>query len=249
MTRVALAPKAAQKNTHKPAPSMLKKLSVSVLLATALAGAFAASDSPIRPAPQHSAYLQDSDHRIVHSGTGLCWRSGYWTPADAVTGCDGALVPPVASPIAPPIVPPVAMQPQTPAAPAPAPAPCDFSVTLGSDHAFAFNRAGLNPAAKKWIDSEVIGRLDKCANVQAVRIIGHADRLGSRQYNLRLSQKRADAVAAYLKARGVAASISTRGAGESEPVQTCAGKMSRTKLVACLAPNRRVVIEAEGVAR
>jgi outer membrane protein OmpA-like peptidoglycan-associated protein len=57
-----------------------------------------------------------------------------------------------------------------------------------------------------------------------VRIVvtGHADRSGSSDYNLRLSQRRADAVRAELQRAGIAnAQITTRGRGEDEPlVQT-----------------------------
>jgi OOP family OmpA-OmpF porin len=33
------------------------------------------------------------------------------------------------------------------------------------------------------------------------------------------------------------------GAGASQPIKDCDSKLKRTKLVACLAPNRRVLIE------
>ncbi|MDR0933881.1 MAG: OmpA family protein, partial [Burkholderiaceae bacterium] len=40
----------------------------------------------------YSAYLQNQQGVIARSTSGLCWHTGYWTPADAVPGCDGALV-------------------------------------------------------------------------------------------------------------------------------------------------------------
>mgnify|MGYP001369747213 CR=1 FL=1 len=33
-------------------------------------------------------YLTDSDNHVVKSGFDICWRTGFWTPADAVEGCD-----------------------------------------------------------------------------------------------------------------------------------------------------------------
>jgi len=52
-----------------------------------------------------------------------------------------------------------------------------------------------------------------------VRIEGHTDSIGSDSYNQRLSERRAQAVKAYLVSRGVAASrLSTEGKGESEPI-------------------------------
>lgn len=118
---------------------MFKNITFGVLIGATAAGAFAqTTDIQAKPI---SAYAQDGRGNIARSGTGLCWRTGTWTPADAVPGCDGELVPPVAKPIAPPVA----------AAPAPAPEPvkpvppkrCDFAVTLQSDETFAFNKASL----------------------------------------------------------------------------------------------------------
>lgn len=54
-----------------------------------------------------------------------------------------------------------------------------------------------------------------------VRVNGHTDSTGSRDYNLVLSQARADAVARYLVERGVAADrLESRGFGPDEPVAT-----------------------------
>ena len=52
-----------------------------------------------------------------------------------------------------------------------------------------------------------------------VRIEGHTDSIGSESYNQALSERRAQAVKAYLVSRGIAASrLSTEGKGESEPI-------------------------------
>jgi len=51
-----------------------------------------------------------------------------------------------------------------------------------------------------------------------IRVVGHTDSSGADAYNQRLSKKRADAVAAYLRAEGVAsARLNTDGRGETEP--------------------------------
>jgi OOP family OmpA-OmpF porin len=197
--------------------------------------------------------MQDSRGAIARSQFGMCWRTGSWTPADAAPGCDGELLPPITKPTAPAIVPPSAVA----AAPAPEPVPvvpvavarCDFAVALDSDQAFAFNQAVLSTAARKRIDEEVLPKLASCAHVDVVLVTGHTDRLGSQQYNQKLSEKRADMVAAYLKTKGAATQIDMQGAGKTQPVKSCNGKLSRTKLIACLAPNRRVTIEARGIAK
>jgi OOP family OmpA-OmpF porin len=228
--------------------NMFNKLTIGLAISSVIVGTSAYAATDIQANPKSSAYLQDSRGTITRSGTDLCWRSGFWTPADAVPGCDGELLPPIAKPTAPAVV-------ATPAAPATVPpAPmaqkrCDFTVTLANDQAFAFNKAVLSSAAKKRIDSEVISKLDSCSKVDIVIITGHTDRLGTQQYNQKLSDKRAAVVAAYLKAKGVSAPIDTLGVGQTQPVKSCNAKLSRKKLIECLAPNRRVVIEARGIAK
>lgn len=225
---------------------MLKKSACSLILCiSASTASIQAGATDIQANPKYSAYLQDGRGMIVRSPNGLCWRSGYWTPADAVAGCDGELVPPVAKPTAPDIVPPVATAPAAPPAP---PRPCDFSITLNSDQTFAFNSGVLGNAAKKRIDRDVLAKLASCARVDLIMITGYADRIGSQTYNQKLSEKRANAVAAYLKNKGVTAPINAIGLGETQAVKSCENMLPSKKLIECLAPNRRVVVEIHGVA-
>lgn len=225
---------------------MLNKFTLGLALGISAVSASAQSASDIKANPEKSAYLQDSRGVIARSPFGLCWRTGYWTPADAVPGCDGELTPPVAKPTAPAVAPPPVAQ--APVAPA-APKRCDFAVTLSSDETFAFNKTVLSSAAKKRIDNDVVSRLPNCSKVDIVLVTGHTDRLGSQAYNQRLSEKRADAVSAYLKSKGVGANIDTLGAGKTQSVKACSDKLPRKQLIECLAPNRRVVIEVRGLAK
>lgn len=50
-----------------------------------------------------------------------------------------------------------------------------------------------------------------------VRIIGHTDQKGSDEYNLSLSERRAQAVASFLKSKGVDAMLEAQGKGKREP--------------------------------
>ncbi|SEA99351.1 OmpA family protein [Rubrimonas cliftonensis] len=72
---------------------------------------------------------------------------------------------------------------------------------------------------------------------------GHADRLGSKTYNLELSLKRAEAVAAYLRNEvGLpVGSIGVAAMGEARPLVGCPTE-NGDALKACLAPNRRVEV-------
>lgn len=225
---------------------MVKHFALALTAGIVAASAVAQTATDIKANPGKSTYLQDSRGVIARSPFGLCWRTGTWTPADAVVGCDGELAPPIAKATAPAVV--------APAQPAPAPVPaapkrCDFSVTLSSDQTFAFDKAVLNNAAKKRIDEEVLAKLGACAKVDIIMITGHTDRLGSQQYNQKLSEKRADAVAAYFKSKGVKAEVDTLGAGKTQSIKACDDKLPRAKLIECLAPNRRVVVEARGLAK
>jgi OmpA-OmpF porin, OOP family len=147
-------------------------------------------------------------------------------------------------------------------APAPAPAPAPVAkpeapkpappkpISLASTELFEFNKATLTPEARTKLDSEVIAKLQSLGSVKYIIVNGHADRLGSPQYNQSLSEKRAEAVRAYLVSKGVDASgIETLGFGKTLPVKACPDQKDRKSLIECLAPNRRVVVEVQGMPR
>jgi OOP family OmpA-OmpF porin len=78
---------------------------------------------------------------------------------------------------------------------------------------------------KSDITAEAASILDNAANAYAttgqakVQLAGHADKSGSDQYNVGLSQRRADSVKAYLAGKGVPDSaIATEAFGESKPL-------------------------------
>ena len=123
-------------------------------------------------------------------------------------------------------------------------------VNLASTELFEFNKAVLTPAARKALDTEVVAKLGDLRDVRYIIVNGHADRLGSVQYNQKLSEKRAEAVRAYLVSRGVAADkVETLGFGKTLPVKSCPDQKERKGLIECLAPNRRVVVEVQGTPR
>jgi len=142
---------------------------------------------------------------------------------------------------------PAAPKPAAPAAPAPKkPA----VVNLSSTELFEFNKATLTPQARKQLDDEVIAKLKDIGQVRYIIVNGHADRMGSVQYNQKLSEKRAEAVRAYLVSKGADASkVETLGFGKTLPVKSCPDQKQRKDLIECLAPNRRVVVEIQGTPR
>lgn len=203
-------------------------------------------------------YLLDSQRVIVRNSTGLCWRTGFWTAELAaqtkVVGsefpagcaCDEPLMPAG-----------TCTRPEPVAAPTPAPAPVPVvptseKVTIPTDTLFEFDRAVLTPAGRDKL--KAFSDQLQTLNLEAVVAVGHTDRIGSTQYNQALSERRAKAVKDYLVGNGVEAGrVFIEGRGESQPVTgtQCTGKESgRNKaLVQCLAPDRRVDIEAVGTRR
>jgi OOP family OmpA-OmpF porin len=119
---------------------------------------------------------------------------------------------------------------------------------------FAFDKSALDVQARDTLDREVVVRFGEFSNVRFININGYADRIGSVQYNQKLSQRRADAVKAYLVKSGADGSkVETTGygkayAGSVLPVVSCSQK-ERKALIACLAPNRRAEVEVLGTGR
>jgi len=135
-----------------------------------------------------------------------------------------------------------------PAAPPPPPAPKAEKVTTASTVNFDFDRYAIRPDAMSKLD-DLVGKL-RNVNLEVIIAVGHADRLGSDAYNMKLSVRRADSVKAYLVSKGIAASrIYTEGKGERQPVKECKGDKRTKELIACLEPNRRVESEAVGSAQ
>jgi len=179
---------------------------------------------------------------------GLCWRTGYWTPQMAIAQCDPDLVPKPPAP--PPPAPPPKPAPPPPAPPKPVPPkpPAVQKITLASKALFDFDKAVLKPEGRAAIDAEVISKLSQVAKLELVLVTGHTDRIGTQQYNQKLSERRADAVRDYLVSKGVPKDkIETLGMGKTQPVPGVTCTMTAMKeLIACLAPNRRVEVEVKG---
>lgn len=134
--------------------------------------------------------------------------------------------------------------------PPPGPAPDVLPaepIRLSSDALFDFNRAELTAQGRQQLD-QLLQKVRSASQIENILVVGYTDRIGSDSYNLGLSRRRAEAVRDYLVANGVvpAAAVQVDGRGKADPVVQCADA-ARAKLIACLAPNRRV--ELSGVAK
>lgn len=206
----------------------------------------AASGSAMAAEPVNP-YVTSSDGKVVMDPFGLCWRTGFWTPAlaealgynGAGCQCDKEILSKAAC---------------TAPAAAPAPvavAPTKEKVTLSADTLFDFDKATLKAEGRKTLD-DLVSRMAG-VDLEVVTSTGYTDRIGKDAYNMKLSQRRADAVKTYLVNKGVNANVITAtGKGKADPVVNCPNPSKKgniknfKQLIKCLQPNRRAVIEVTG---
>ena len=92
----------------------------------------------------------------------------------------------------------------------------DLVANVGDRVFYDFNRSSLKPDARATLDRQA-DWLAKYTSVN-VQIAGNCDDRGTEEYNLALGQRRANAAADYLKAKGVAGSrMATISYGKDRP--------------------------------
>ena len=108
-----------------------------------------------------------------------------------------------------------------------------FNETVGDRVLFSVDQSTLSDTARATLDGQARWLM---ANPEySATIEGHADEQGTREYNLALGARRANAVQEYLISRGVAgARIDTVSYGKERPIEICSEE-------ACYAKNRRAV--------
>ena len=153
---------------------------------------------------------------------------------------------PVVEPTPEPELEPMAA-PEPEPAPPPAPESCKpttETITIQAETLFAFDKSDLKAEGRAILDEQVVAKMKEHPDFEFVLITGHTDRIGTDAYNQKLSERRANRVKDYLVSQGVDASrLKAVGKGESEPLVDCKGVRGK-KLIECLAPNRRVVLDA-----
>ena len=174
------------------------------------------------------------------NSVGQCWRNANWTPATAHGDCDGAIKPaervqatiPAAQPAPAPVL-------------APAPKAAEKQVvklTYATDTLFDFDKSVLKPEGRQMLDG-LIGKINKEFNLEVIIAVGHTDWIGTDAYNQKLGLRRAEAVKAYLIARGIEKNrVYTDSKGESQPIASNKTAQGR-------AQNRRVEIEVVGTSK
>ena len=197
-----------------------------ITLSTALLGLLFAGAA----AATNFDYYLATPRGVAENSYGECWRSTYWTEANAVEKCDPQYMTKA-------MVETAAVETTT--------VLTKKEVNLSAETLFGFDQAELTTEGMKTLDG-VAASAAEVPN-QTIRIVGHTDRIGSREYNKQLSMRRAEAVRDYLAAKGLSSSnMDIAGMGPDKPLVTCEGKRGQ-ELVNCLGPNRRTDIEFAGI--
>ena len=111
--------------------------------------------------------------------------------------------------------------------------PFFFNQTIGDRVLFAVDTSTVTPAGKAILDGQAQWLLTN-ADYRSV-IEGHADEQGTREYNLALGFRRANAVREYLVSRGVPTGrLEVTSFGKERPIEVCSEE-------SCYTQNRRAV--------
>jgi peptidoglycan-associated lipoprotein len=109
----------------------------------------------------------------------------------------------------------------------------DFVVNVGDRVFFETDSTELTPQARGTLDKQA--QWLQAYNRYSFTVEGHADERGTREYNIALGARRAQAVHDYLAARGVDANrMRTISYGKERPVAVCND-------ISCWSQNRRAV--------
>ncbi|MFC3614198.1 peptidoglycan-associated lipoprotein Pal [Lutimaribacter marinistellae] len=116
--------------------------------------------------------------------------------------------------------------------------PAYFQQAIGDRVLFAVDQSTLGDEARAILEQQaqwLITNGDYVATIE-----GHADEQGTREYNLALGARRANAVKEFLVLRGVPASrLTTVSYGKERPIEICSEE-------ACYTKNRRAVTVLAG---
>jgi peptidoglycan-associated lipoprotein len=110
----------------------------------------------------------------------------------------------------------------------------DFVVNVGDRVFFETDSTELTPQSRATLDKQAQW-LTTYSNYSQFTIEGHADERGTREYNIALGARRAQAVRDYLASRGIQVQrMRTISYGKERPVAVCND-------ISCWSQNRRAV--------
>lgn len=162
--------------------------------------------------PAGNGGYANSMGNAIKTGLGDCLKMGTYDDESQVDACAGIEEAPEV----------VEAEPAPEAAPAPEPVqkePIVTTATLGGEALFDNNSDVLNSASEQAMAS-LVGELETFQEITAIEVVGHTDSNGEASYNQGLSERRAAAVEAFLKAAYPNVDVSSSGMGEDSPVAT-----------------------------
>jgi OOP family OmpA-OmpF porin len=111
---------------------------------------------------------------------------------------------------------------------------------------FEFDRSELMQSEHDKLLT-LANKLKAMEGIAGVKVIGYADRIGSDDYNEKLSKRRAKEVEKFLQEHGYLKTTvpNIRWLGESVPITKCAAGTKRAALISCLQKDRRVTVEIQ----
>ena len=120
-------------------------------------------------------------------------------------------------------------------------------VEFNSNVLFGFDESNLSDDAKINLD-KLVKVLNSYADTN-IEVQGHTDSKGSGSYNQALSERRANAVSAYLDVKGISASrLTIKGFGETAPKyenDTADGRTGNRRVEFLITANEKMIAEAE----
>ena len=129
-------------------------------------------------------------------------------------------------------------------------AKADKKYTLQAGALFAFGKssaADISKSGRAQINVITQELLRNVSNIVSISIVGHTDPEGAPAFNQRLSENRANSVAALFTQAGIPAQlIHTQGKGETELAKSCQGAANPATFRACNEVNRRIEIFVRG---
>jgi OOP family OmpA-OmpF porin len=178
-------------------------------------------------------YQYDVEGNVLRDAKGNCLRSSQWSPTNAIAECDPRVVEQRTG--------------EVPVREKKGKLVSEAGVTeintdvdiivLVAGKGFDFNSAEISSSGKQRIAEYMSRHTDDY--IHRVYLDGYTDEIGDKDYNLGLSQRRAEAVKAQLVAHGIPPErIVMLAHGSTNPIVTCPG-VTGDALVNCLAPNRR----------
>ncbi|WP_445335498.1 OmpA family protein [Citrobacter koseri] len=122
--------------------------------------------------------------------------------------------------------------------------------TLSGDILFRFGQSsekGVSAQGRQAVKDLVATIRRENVELKQIQVIGHTDAIGSDRSNYALGRKRAQTVRTMLAENGLPARLmSASSVGSNEPVVNDCAASDKEALIACNAPNRRVVVRVSG---